>query len=75
MFSFAVRKRIVLSYIAEMNNALEFLISALFAFFVVKKQAFEPIRKSNGSNLRSASKSLRSEINCDTNRFAPQCFR
>jgi len=46
MFSFAVRKRIVLSYIAEMNNALEFLISALF---VVENQAFEPIRKSNGS--------------------------
>jgi len=67
-----VRKRIVLGCIAEMNNALEFLISALF---VVKNQAFEPIRKSNGSNLRSASKSLRSEINCDTNRFAPQCFR
>jgi len=75
MFSFAVRKRMVLCCIGEMNNALEFLISALFAFFVVKKQAFEPIRKSNGSNLRSASKSLRSEINCDTNRFAPQCFR
>jgi hypothetical protein len=72
MFSFAVRKRIVLSYIAEMNDALEFLISALF---VVKNHAFEPIRKSNGSNLRSATKGLRSEINCDTNRFAPQCFR
>jgi hypothetical protein len=36
MFSFAVRKRMVLSCIGEMNNALEFLISALFAFFVVK---------------------------------------
>jgi len=72
MFSFAVRKRIVLSYIAEMNNALEFLISALF---VVENRAFEPIRKSNGSNLRSATKSLRSEINCETNRFAPPCFR
>jgi|GEM_PF-3191321 len=62
MFSFAVGKRMVLSCIGEMNNALEFLISALFAFFVVKNQAFEPIRKSNGSNLRSASKSLRSEV-------------
>jgi len=72
MFSFAVGKRIVLGCIAEMNNALEFLISALF---VVKKQAFEPIRKSNGSKFRSATKGLRSEVNCDANRFAPPCFR
>jgi len=49
MFSFAVGKRMVLSCIGEMKKALEFLISALFVLFVVKNQAFEPIRKSNGS--------------------------
>jgi hypothetical protein len=42
-----VGKRIVSSCIGEIQNALEFLISALLALFVAQDSALEPTRESN----------------------------